>query len=54
MLTIEPGERLVSWIKARNTTCIGIYVPPLPDFPKHFHNIGIRIEVCPIFSLGGC
>ncbi|KAF8351090.1 peptidase M24, structural domain-containing protein, partial [Amanita rubescens] len=28
VLTIEPG----------------IYVPPLPDFPKHFHNIGIRIE----------
>lgn len=23
----------------------GIYVPPTPNFPKHFHNIGIRIEV---------
>ncbi|KAF9458010.1 peptidase M24 [Collybia nuda] len=22
----------------------GIYVPPTPNFPKHFHNIGIRIE----------
>ncbi|KAJ7666498.1 peptidase M24 [Mycena rosella] len=22
----------------------GIYVPPSPSFPKHFHNIGIRIE----------
>jgi len=22
----------------------GIYVPPLPHFPEHFHNIGIRIE----------
>ncbi|KAH9921540.1 peptidase M24, structural domain-containing protein [Epithele typhae] len=22
----------------------GVYVPPLPEFPKHFHNIGIRIE----------
>ncbi|PIL36606.1 hypothetical protein GSI_00295 [Ganoderma sinense ZZ0214-1] len=22
----------------------GIYVPPLPEFPKAFHNIGIRIE----------
>ncbi|KAF9268397.1 peptidase M24 [Marasmius fiardii PR-910] len=22
----------------------GIYVPPSPAFPKHFHNIGIRIE----------
>ncbi|KAJ8514895.1 hypothetical protein ONZ45_g7632 [Pleurotus djamor] len=28
VLTIEPG----------------IYVPPLPIFPKHFHDIGIRIE----------
>ncbi|KAJ7638370.1 peptidase M24 [Roridomyces roridus] len=22
----------------------GIYVPPSPSFPKHFHNLGIRIE----------
>jgi intermediate cleaving peptidase 55 len=22
----------------------GIYVPPTAQFPKHFHNIGIRIE----------
>ncbi|OBZ71886.1 Intermediate cleaving peptidase 55 [Grifola frondosa] len=22
----------------------GVYVPPLPQFPKHFHNMGIRIE----------
>ncbi|KIJ70629.1 hypothetical protein HYDPIDRAFT_78612 [Hydnomerulius pinastri MD-312] len=22
----------------------GIYVPPTPQFPKHFHNMGIRIE----------
>ena len=49
VLTIEPGKSLVSWVKVCNTTSIGIYVPPLPDFPKHFHNIGIRIEVCPFF-----
>ena len=24
----------------------GIYVPPTSEFPKEFHNIGIRIEVC--------
>ena len=29
MVTVEPG----------------IYVPPTSDFPTHFHNIGIRIEV---------
>jgi hypothetical protein len=23
----------------------GVYVPPDNIFPKHFHNIGIRIEV---------
>ncbi|KAJ8502148.1 hypothetical protein ONZ51_g191 [Trametes cubensis] len=23
----------------------GVYVPPFPEFPKAFHNIGIRIEV---------
>ena len=23
----------------------GIYVPPAPQFPKVFHNMGIRIEV---------
>lgn len=22
----------------------GIYVPPVPQFPKSFHNMGIRIE----------
>ena len=22
----------------------GVYVPPLPEFPKAFHNMGIRIE----------
>jgi hypothetical protein len=22
----------------------GIYVPPTANFPKHFHNMGIRIE----------
>ncbi|KZO93766.1 peptidase M24 [Calocera viscosa TUFC12733] len=24
----------------------GVYVPPADNFPKHFHNIGIRIEDC--------
>lgn len=24
---------------------IGIYVPPSNNFPRHFHNMGIRIEV---------
>lgn len=23
----------------------GVYVPPVPQFPKVFHNMGIRIEV---------
>jgi|SRR6266498_371623 len=23
---------------------IGIYVPPTPNFPKHFHDMGVRIE----------
>lgn len=29
---------------------LGIYVPPTANFPKHFHNMGIRIEVscCPV------
>jgi intermediate cleaving peptidase 55 len=22
----------------------GIYVPPLPQFPKHFHDLSVRIE----------
>lgn len=22
----------------------GIYVPPDPAFPKHFHNLGVRVE----------
>ncbi|KAF8131165.1 hypothetical protein EV363DRAFT_1331897, partial [Boletus edulis] len=22
----------------------GIYVPPVPQFPKAFHNMGVRIE----------
>jgi Xaa-Pro aminopeptidase len=29
VLTVEPG----------------LYIPPDDAFPKHFHNIGIRIEV---------
>jgi hypothetical protein len=24
----------------------GIYVPPLAPFPKHYHNMGVRIEAC--------
>jgi hypothetical protein len=24
----------------------GVYVPPTANFPKVFHNLGIRIEVC--------
>ncbi|KDQ65103.1 hypothetical protein JAAARDRAFT_202334 [Jaapia argillacea MUCL 33604] len=33
-------------LKAGNVITIepGIYVPPSPIFPKHFHNMGIRIE----------
>jgi len=23
---------------------LGIYVPPMAVFPKHYHNLGIRIE----------
>lgn len=23
----------------------GVYVPPMPQFPKVFHNMGVRIEV---------
>ncbi|KDQ28810.1 hypothetical protein PLEOSDRAFT_1102850 [Pleurotus ostreatus PC15] len=34
VLTIEPG----------------IYVPPSPVFPSHFHDIGIRIEASPFIS----
>lgn len=49
MITIEPGKSLVLWIKVHDGALIGIYVPPLPDFPRHFHNIGIRIEVCLCF-----
>ena len=29
----------------------GVYVPPTSLFPRHFHNIGIRIEVSQIQSL---
>lgn len=25
----------------------GCYVPTDPSYPKHFHGLGIRIEVCP-------
>ena len=28
----------------------GIYVPPMASFPKHYHNMGIRIEVGPSSS----
>ncbi|KAH6915471.1 peptidase M24 [Coprinopsis sp. MPI-PUGE-AT-0042] len=33
-------------LKAGNVVTIepGVYVPPTANFPKHFHNIGIRIE----------
>lgn len=31
----------------------GIYVPPVPQFPKVFHNMGIRIEVRNHISLTG-
>ncbi|KIJ19786.1 hypothetical protein PAXINDRAFT_107213, partial [Paxillus involutus ATCC 200175] len=39
---LDRGEHL----KARMVITVepGIYVPPTPQFPKHFHNIGIRIE----------
>ncbi|TFK22199.1 peptidase M24 [Coprinopsis marcescibilis] len=33
-------------LKAGNVITIepGVYVPPTPNFPKHFHNLGVRIE----------
>ena len=47
VITIEPGTRVAGtancpvdyWI------AIGVYIPPDSAYPKHFHNIGIRIEV---------
>jgi intermediate cleaving peptidase 55 len=42
MLVIEALPRL----KAGMVITIepGIYVPPAPQFPKQYHNLGIRIE----------
>lgn len=45
VITIEPGRFLVIEAVLRKLTHSGIYVPPSADFPKEFHNIGIRIEV---------
>lgn len=47
VITVEPGTRSISVITPLLLTLIspGIYVPPTPQFPKVFHNMGIRIEV---------
>lgn len=48
VVTVEPGmssSHPVSDERRPDIHVPGIYVPPTPNFPKHFHNIGIRIEV---------
>ncbi|KAJ7762729.1 peptidase M24 [Mycena maculata] len=47
VITIEPGKPLPLSQRSiffQLSLSAGIYVPPSPSFPKHFHNIGIRIE----------
>jgi hypothetical protein len=50
VITIEPGKSAITASQQKFVTNIlefaGIYVPPTPNFPKFFHNLGIRIEVC--------
>lgn len=38
----DRGQRLAAGMVV--TVEPGIYVPPTPSFPKHFHDIGVRIE----------
>lgn len=46
VVTIEPGKPCsFAKRKTRMLSCTGVYVPPYREFPKAFHNIGIRIEV---------
>jgi len=47
IVTVEPGIHVLSFVphKLRMALILGIYVPPTSDFPKYFHNLGIRIEV---------
>lgn len=47
VITVEPGKYLrINEDSMTKLEChSGIYVPPTAQFPKHFHNIGIRIEV---------
>ncbi|KZT53381.1 peptidase M24 [Calocera cornea HHB12733] len=42
--TIDRGERLRPGMVI--TVEPGVYVPPHDSFPKHFHNLGVRIEDC--------
>lgn len=45
VITVEPGRiELFNALTKALIVVIGIYVPPTSSFPKHFHNIGIRIE----------
>lgn len=49
VITIEPGKPFSLTVNIASMllteVALGIYVPPTANFPKHFHNIGIRIEV---------
>ncbi|RXW14043.1 hypothetical protein EST38_g11812 [Candolleomyces aberdarensis] len=44
LLTVD--SHLVGRLKQGNVITIepGVYVPPSTNFPKHFHNLGVRIE----------
>ena len=54
VITIEPGMLQVD-LRFRHSRCLmigcrggttrtGVYVPADPQFPKHFHGLGMRIE----------
>jgi hypothetical protein len=46
VITIEPGTYAYPLqTRTLSRTLKGIYVPPNANFPKQFHDIGIRIEV---------
>jgi hypothetical protein len=59
VITVEPGKQFravgdlqfASVIHLLTWGSTGVYVPSSPSFPKQFHNIGIRIEVCPSIRL---
>ena len=57
VITIEPGGSSMFFVDGvcggagegtmmadLRCVCAGIYVPPTAQFPKHFHDIGVRIE----------